>query len=97
MSLHIGVVIRFGPRGFGFIAESGTGLQWFFHVNDVAGRRELRAGEKVRFQDGGGIPGRAPKAVCVELVADASWTDGLNLYGRRKAPVAEPQQERGRQ
>ena len=70
-----GVVARFGQKGFGFISEldptnpSARSTQWFFHIADVVGRRELQAGDSVIFQDGGGIPGKAPKAICVALVA----------------------------
>ncbi len=71
-----GVVARFGPKGFGFLSElpdptnpTARSTQWFFHIADVVGRRELQPGDTVLFQDGGGIAGKAPKAICIALVA----------------------------
>jgi cold shock CspA family protein len=65
-----GVVLRFGSRGFGFVLDPQTRLEYFVHIADVVGRKTLQTGDRVRFQIG------QPKsnsstlpAIVVELVS----------------------------
>lgn len=59
-----GVVVNFDPeRGFGFVRPSGRDEDIFVHINDVAGRVPLKAGQRVRFSAEPGEKG--PRAVRV--------------------------------
>jgi cold shock CspA family protein len=51
VSKRIGVVVSFGSRGFGFIADIETSKQWFVHISDVEGKKELRAGDRVEYEE----------------------------------------------
>ena len=66
---HKGTVLRFGAKGFGFLADSVTRIQYFFHASDVADRVALREGDAVTFEEGPQIPGKARQAINVALVS----------------------------
>lgn len=70
-----GVVVRFGARGFGFIVEPETRTQYFVHVEDVVGRKELHAGDRVVFQAGQQRAGKETRAILVELVSSPDRVD----------------------
>jgi cold shock CspA family protein len=64
-----GVVTRFGARGFGYLLDPKTRIQYFFHITDVIGRKSLQTGDKVTFLVGNPKPGAsAPPAILVDLV-----------------------------
>jgi cold shock CspA family protein len=66
-----GKVVRFGAKGFGFITETTTRVQWFFHIKDVVDRIELAEGDMVSFVEGERRPGCAPCASQVTLISSA--------------------------
>jgi cold shock CspA family protein len=47
---RIGVVSRFGGRGFGFLTDLETSAEYFVHVANVLGRVALAAGQRVEFE-----------------------------------------------
>lgn len=55
MNKKIGIVEAFGSRGFGFLRPETTDSQnskrLFFHIADVLGHVELRAGDRVEYQE----------------------------------------------
>jgi cold shock CspA family protein len=66
---HQGKVVRFGAKGFGFVADSTTRVQFFVHVSDIVDRVDLQEGDRVTFDEGPQIPGKARQAINVELVS----------------------------
>ena len=73
-----GVVVRFGARGFGFILDLKSRVQYFAHINDVVGRETLQAGDRVTFLIGQARPGQnALPAIFIELVSSPDRTDRL--------------------
>lgn len=71
MKKHKGRVSRFGPQGYGFITDSQSRTQYFVHIKDVIGRKELRTGDTVAFEEGPQPPGKAPNAINVEFLGEA--------------------------
>jgi len=61
--IRTAVVVTFGSKGFGFLTDSKTGKSLFFHVADVEGRRELRAGDHVEYQEA--LYPKGPRAIQV--------------------------------
>jgi cold shock CspA family protein len=70
MKKHQGRVSRFGPLGYGFITDSQSRTQYFVHIKDVIGRKELRAGDIVEFEEGPQNPDKAPNAINVEFLGE---------------------------
>jgi cold shock CspA family protein len=71
-----GVVTRFGSRGFGYILDPQTRIQYWFHIQDVIGRLTLQTGDKVHFEIGQPKPGtRTTPAILVELVESPDRID----------------------
>lgn len=50
MERRIGVVVRWGAKGFGFLNDCQTSKQYFVHVVDVEDRIELRIGDRVEYE-----------------------------------------------
>lgn len=61
--------MNFGRRGFGFIRDLTDRKQYFVHVSDVVGRRDLQVGQIVSFEVGQPTPGHSQRAILVELVS----------------------------
>jgi cold shock CspA family protein len=49
MNKKTGVCVRFGPNGYGFIADSETGKQYFVHVRSTVNCAALLPGDRVEF------------------------------------------------
>jgi cold shock CspA family protein len=45
-----GVVVRWGGRGFGFIQDTETRIEYFAHISAVAGHIGLEPGVQVAFE-----------------------------------------------
>jgi cold shock CspA family protein len=66
---RIGVITRFGNKGFGFLTEPATQREYFVHIGDVVGRLTLMAGQEVEFEEEPiARPGKPPRAVLVRLL-----------------------------
>lgn len=63
-----GKVTRFGANGYGFLTDTASRIQYFFHARDVHQRIEPRAGDKVLFEAGPQRPGCAQHAINVVIV-----------------------------
>jgi cold shock CspA family protein len=61
-----GVVDSFGSKGFGFLTDSETSKRLFFHVSDVEDGKELRAGDRVEYQEA--LYPKGPRAIQVNPV-----------------------------
>jgi cold shock CspA family protein len=61
-------VVRFGSHGFGFVKDSENRKEYFVHIADIAGRRNLRAGQAVQFVIGEPTLAHPQRAVSVNLV-----------------------------
>jgi cold shock CspA family protein len=73
-----GVVTRFGSKGFGFVLEPQSRLEYFFHIADVKQRISLKAGDHVTFEVGHAKPGtKAPVAILVELIETPDRLDAV--------------------
>ena len=80
MNKHKGVVLRFGARGFGFLLEPSTKIQYFAHINEVVGHKTLQAGDEVTFLIGQPRPGQnILPAILIELVSSPDRTDRVRL------------------
>jgi cold shock CspA family protein len=74
----LGVVVRFGARGYGFIHETATAREFFVHIEDVVGRMALQAGQKVEFEEHPvPKPGKPPQAVLVKILEVAPAASGV--------------------
>ena len=61
--------MNFGRKGYGFIRDLESRQQYFVHVSDIAGRKDLAVGQLVTFEIGQPTPGHAQRAILVELVS----------------------------
>ncbi len=72
MNKRIGVVLRFGIRGFGFLQDVESRKEYFVHIDDVIGRIALMTGQRVEFQEGPAPrPGKAQQAILVDIIETA--------------------------
>lgn len=60
--------MNFGCRGYGFIRDLESRKQYFVHVKDVAGRRDLQVGQLVTFEVGPATSGHDQRAILVSVV-----------------------------
>ena len=68
MKENFGRCVRFGPNGYGFIAETETGKEYFVHIRDTVARAALFPGDRVAFEPHQGPKG--PQAKNVRVVRD---------------------------
>ena len=61
MKMKTGKVVNFGRKRYGFIRNLESRKQYFVHVKDVAGRRDLQVGQPVQFEVGAATPGHRTK------------------------------------
>ena len=61
-------MVRFGSHGFGFVRDYETRKEYFVHIADIAGRRNLRAGQKVKFVIGEPTLAHPQRAVLVNVI-----------------------------
>jgi cold shock CspA family protein len=74
-----GVVLRFGSRGFGFLVEPSTRIEYYFHISNVRDWRVLQTGDRVRFRRDMRSP--RPVAIQIELIESPDRLD------REQAPT----------
>jgi cold shock CspA family protein len=68
-----GVVLRYGSRGFGFLVEPSSSIEYYFHISSVHDWRVLRAGDRVCFERDMNCP--RPTAIKIELVESPHGPD----------------------
>jgi cold shock CspA family protein len=71
-----GTVVRFGSHGFGFVKDSENRKEYFVHIADIAGRRNLQAGQKVKFVIGEPTLTHFQRAVLVEVIESPNRIGG---------------------
>lgn len=68
-----GVILRIHPEGYGFVRAinflPGEPSEFYIHARDFPDRSLWKEGTPVWFSVGPGVPGKAPKAVRVEVRA----------------------------
>jgi cold shock CspA family protein len=67
--MRTGKIVNFGRKGYGFIRDLESRKQYFVHVKDVAGRRDLQVGQLVTFEIGLPECGHSQRAIHVDVIA----------------------------
>ncbi len=91
---RIGVVARFGPKGFGFITDIHNREQFFVHIRDVAGYIELTEGDRVEFEEGQRRDARAEtrRAIQVRLLKSVTHPGRILATDDVPRPASAPAQ-----
>jgi cold shock CspA family protein len=69
--MKTGKVVNFGRKGYGFIRDSESRKQYFVHIKDVAGRRDLLVGQLVNFEVGPETPDHNQRAIRVDVISSS--------------------------
>lgn len=69
MTKKTGVCVRFGPHGYGFIADDETRKQYFVHVRNTQNCAALLPGDRVEFEENIGPKGL--QAINVRLLVQS--------------------------
>jgi cold shock CspA family protein len=69
--------VNFGRKGYGFIRDLESRKQYFVHIKDVAGRRDLQVGQLVKFEVGPETPGHDQRAILVNVMSSSDLRDAV--------------------
>jgi|HubBroStandDraft_6_1064221.scaffolds.fasta_scaffold53679_3 cold shock CspA family protein len=69
--MKTGKVVNFGRKGYGFIRDLESRKQYFVHIKDVAGRRDLQVGQVVTFEIAPETPGHSQRAILVDVISSS--------------------------
>jgi cold shock CspA family protein len=69
--MKTGKVLNFGRKGYGFIRDLESRKQYFVHIKDIAGRRDLQVGQLVTFEIAPEIPDHNQRAILVDVISSS--------------------------
>ena len=75
--MKTGKVVNFGRKGYGFVRDLESRKQYFVHIKDVAGRRDLQVGQLVKFEVGPETPGHNQRAILVDVISCSDPRDAV--------------------
>jgi cold shock CspA family protein len=75
--MKTGKVVNFGRKGYGFIRDLESRKQYFVHIKDVAGRRDLQVGQLVKFEVGPGTPDHSQRAIRVDVISSSDLCNAV--------------------
>jgi cold shock CspA family protein len=75
--MKTGKVVNFGRKGYGFIRDLESRKQYFVHIKDVAGRRDLQVGQLVNFEVAPETPAHNQRAILVDVISSSEPRDAV--------------------
>jgi cold shock CspA family protein len=69
--MKTGKVVNFGRKGYGFIRDLESRKQYFVHIKDVSGRRDLQVGQLVKFEVAPETLGHNQRAILVDVISSS--------------------------